>query len=173
MYRKLQSSTSETQTLQSPPPYSVESSTSRRKYDVSVWQNQGFIDRGFLAQCFSYPYQYVCLFLWVCYDYKTLNQALPWSPVLVAAMLGGGRLQSSTSVGPLWMICDNIWSEFWCINGTHKNCWTMSIASKCIIQFRCVTNVMDQLYEYQFNLCLKIYICIFTANKQNDTPKCW
>ena len=37
----------------------------------------------------------------MCDDYKTLNQALPCLPVLVAAMLGGGRLQSSTSVGPL------------------------------------------------------------------------
>ena len=39
--------------------------------------------------------------MWVCDDYKTLNQALSCSPVLVAAMLGGGRLQSSTSVGSL------------------------------------------------------------------------
>ena len=39
--------------------------------------------------------------MWVCDDYNTPNQALPCSPVLVSAMLGGGRLQSSTSVGPL------------------------------------------------------------------------
>ena len=91
--------------IPSPPPHSVVSSTSRRKYKVSVWQNEGFVNHDFLAHCSSYPYQSVCTLVWVCDDYNTPNQALPCSPVLVAAMLGGGRLQSSTSVGPLWYRC--------------------------------------------------------------------
>ena len=50
--------------------------------------------------------------MWVFDDYKTLNQALPCSPVLVAAMLGGGRLQSSTSVGPLWLLSMELHNSF-------------------------------------------------------------
>ena len=78
-----------------------ESSTSRQKYTRSVWQNYGFVDRDLLALCPHYPYQFMCTLVWVCGDCKTINQALSCSPVLVVAMLGGGRLQSSTSAGPL------------------------------------------------------------------------
>ena len=38
---------------------------------------------------------------------------MPCSPVLVAAMLGGGRLQSSTSVGPLWTPKCSIIEPLW------------------------------------------------------------
>ena len=84
--------------ISSPPPHSVESSTSHRKYSVRVTKLRLC---KFMEHCSFYPYQSVCTLVWVCDDYNTPNQALPCSPGLVAAMLGGRRLQSSTSVGPL------------------------------------------------------------------------
>ena len=35
----------------------------------------------FLAFCSHYTYQFMCALVWVCDDYKTLNKALPCSPI--------------------------------------------------------------------------------------------
>ena len=86
-----ESSTSQRWVLQLPPKL--------QSVPVTKWRlcRSRFFGTLFLPPISVYVYTLV----WVCGDYKTLNKALLCSPVLVAAMLGGGRLQSSTSVGPL------------------------------------------------------------------------
>ena len=82
---------------------------------------------GFLAFFSSTrPYQSVCTLVWIYDDYKTLNQALPCPPALVAATLGGGRLQCSSSVGPLWCQWQQILS-LWTHMQNTVYIWTESV----------------------------------------------
>ena len=92
---KLPSSTSATQTISSPPPRSIKSSTSCRKYTAFVWQmlwRWPFL--------WYIPLTHIKLYAQLCHKVKS---TLTFHVRFAAAILRVGWLQSSTSVGSLWL----------------------------------------------------------------------